>query len=264
MKFFKLAIMRQPGKNFVNAIAQDPNHEKPDYEKTVAEYKNYARALENTGVKVSICEPDENFPDGNFVEDTHLVLGKKMIIELNPGAPSRANEPMSLAPYLPKDITRQILSKKFTIDGGDILKDGKKLYIGLSTRTQQGAIDELLEIVTPLGYQVYPINVPQGLHLKSGMTCILPNHFIIQAAFEDILKNMQSTDTQIKYFVVPPEEFFAANVLPVNGKILIPTGAPITKDYISKYYKSEDIYEVDTQQARLVDGALTCSSLLFR
>ena len=62
MKFFTRAILRQPGKNFVNAIAQDPNHEKPDYEKAIAEYKNYAKTLVNMGLQVSICEPDENFP----------------------------------------------------------------------------------------------------------------------------------------------------------------------------------------------------------
>ena len=45
---------------------------------------------------------------------------------------------------------------------------------------------------------------------------------------------------------------------------MIPSECPKTKNYIAKYYKLEDIYEVDTQQARLVDGALTCSSLLLR
>lgn len=264
MKFFKRAILRKPGKNFVNAIAQDPAHEKPDYAKTLEEYMKYAKTLQVMGLDVSICDADENFPDGNFVEDTHLILSDKLIIELNPGAPSRAGEPMSLAPFLPQDLPRRVLSKQFTIDGGDILKDGKTLYIGISKRTQQEAIDELADIVTPLGYAVVSIPVPQGLHLKSGMTCILPNHFVIIDAFEDILLEMQKKNSQIKYFIVPPEESFAANVLPINGKIMIPTECPKTKAYIAHHYKEEDIYQVDTRQVRLVDGALTCCSLLFR
>jgi len=265
MRVFTRAVLRKPGRNFVDAIAQNPHHEKPDYDKAMVEYMNYAEILrEKMGVAVIMCEPDKRFPDGNFVEDTHLVLDRKVIIELNPGAPSRAGEPMSLAPFLPKNLSRQILSKKFTIDGGDVLQDGKNIYVGLSTRTQQGAIDELTEITAPLGYQVHIIHVPAGLHLKSGMTCILPNHFIIQVAFEGILKEMQSRDSAIKYFVVPREEYFAANVLPVNGKIMIPAGCPITKNYISKYYKPDEIFEVDTTEVRKVDGALTCSSLLLR
>jgi dimethylargininase len=264
MKFFSRAILRKPGKSFINAIAQDPHHQKPDYEKALAEYMNYAKTLEKMNLDVSICEPDENFPDGNFVEDTHLIVGDKIIIELNPGAPSRAGEPMSLAPHLPTHLPKHILSKQYTIDGGDILKDVKKIYIGLSTRTQHGAIEELAAVVKPLGYQVEAIAVPQGLHLKSGMTRILPKHFVIQTSFEPILKDMQTRDKEVKYFIVPEEEYFAANVLPINGKIMIPTECPKTKNYISQFYKAEDIYEVDTTQARLVDGALTCSSLLLR
>jgi dimethylargininase len=264
MKFFTKAIVRQPAKSFINAIAQDPHHIKPNYDKTIAEYEQYIKTLENMGLQITICDPNENFPDGNFVEDTHLILSDKMIIELNPGAPSRMGEPMSLAPHLPKDIPKQTLSKQFTIDGGDILKDGKTLYIGLSTRTQQEAIDELSQLVSPLGYHVYPIKIPQGLHLKSGMTRILPNHFVIQASFEAILKQIQLINNQINYFVVPREEYFAANVLPINGKIMIPMNCPKTKQYISQYYPVQDIYEVDTEQVRRVDGALTCSSLLLR
>ena len=264
MKLFTRAILRKPGKSFVNAIAQDPHHEKPDYEKTMTEYLHYADTLRKMGLDLIICEADENFPDGNFVEDTYLILGKKVKIELNPGTPTRAGEPMSLAPHLPTDIPLQKISKEYTIDGGDILKDGKNIYVGLSKRTQQEAINELSEIATPLGYHVHTISVPQGLHLKSGMTCILPNHFIIQQAFENILKKMQETDPRIQYFVVPPEESYAANVLPINNKIMIPTGCPIAKQYIAQYYSEQDIYEVDTQQARLVDGALTCSNLLLR
>lgn len=71
-------------------------------------------------------------------------------------------------------------------------------------------------------------------------------------------------DSEVTYFVVPEQEYYAANVLPVNGKILMPKGCPITKTYLSQFYCDEDIIEVDTQQARLVDGALTCSNLLFK
>lgn len=263
-RFFEYVVLRKPGKNFVHALSQDPLREKPSYEKTMQEYKQYVDTLKNLGVDTYLCEPDENFPDGNFVEDTYLVLDKKCIIELNPGAPSRREEYASLAPFLPKDLPIKKLSKQFTIDGGDILQDGMRIYVGLSSRTQQGAIDELRALVSPWGYEVHAIFVPEGLHLKSGMTCVLSNNFVILAAFEDKLKEMQKDNPDITYFVVPEEEYFAANVLPLNNKIMIPRGCPTTKAYIEQFYSKDTIYEVDTNQARLVDGALTCSSLLFQ
>lgn len=264
MRIFTRAILRKPGKSFVKAIAQQEDQPKPNYKLALKEYNQYAEALKKMGVDPLICEPDENFPDGNFVEDTYFILGDKLKIELNPGTPSRAGEPMSIAPYLPDHLELRVIPKEFTIDGGDILKDCKNVYVGLSKRTQQEAIRELDKILYPLGYRIKMIEVPEGLHLKSGMTCLLHNHFVIQAAFEDILKNMQRKDPTVKYFVVPPKEYFAANVLPINGKIMIPTECPQTKAYISKFYKPEDIFEVDTKQVRLVDGAITCSSLLLK
>lgn len=264
VNIFTRAILRKPGKSFINAIAQDANREKPDYEKSLAEYLNYANTLEKMGVSVKMIEADEAFPDGNFVEDTHLILDDKIIIELNPGTPSRAGEPMGLSAHLPADIPKVALSKRYTIDGGDILQDGKKVYVGISKRTEQGAIDELAKIITPLGYTVKAIKVPQGLHLKSGMTCMKPNHFIIQHTFASILRQMQLEDPSIQFYIVLPEEGYVANVLAFNGKIMIAAGCPFAKTYISQYYAADDIYEVDTEQVRLVDGALTCSCLLLK
>jgi len=269
------AIVRTPAKSIVNAIAEDPNHEKPDYTKTLKEFREYVKTLKNMGLKIRICPADEENPDSIFVEDTHLILGNKLIIELNPGAPSRQTEPAALSKYLPTDIELMKVSKKYTIDGGDILKNGKILYIGLSKRTQQEAIDEIATMVQPLGYQVCAIMVPQGLHLKSGMTCFRTKptalnldkkatHFVIQACFEEILKALQKQDPHITYFVVPPEESHAANLRTVNDKILLPTGCPITEAHLRKFYPKDNIFTVNTQQVRSVDGALTCSSLLLK
>lgn len=263
MRTFTKAILRKPPKSFVNALAQNPHHTKPEYGKTLDEHFRYAKTLEKMGVRIKICESDERYPDSNFVEDTHLILGGKVIIELNPGAVTRAGEPMSLAPFLPTGLLHYTLSKKYGIDGGDILEDGDQLYVGLSARTQKEAIEELANIVTPFGYEVHSIPVPSGLHLKSGMTCILPNHFIIQSGFLHIIQDLQKKNNDIKYFVVPDDEDYAANVLPINGKIMIPQGCPKAKEYIAKYYDVKDIYEVNTEQVRLVDGALTCGCLLF-
>ena len=264
MKFFCKALLREPGKSFINAIAQDEKHSKPDYQKARDEFLVYAKTLKNLGVTPTICPADESFPDGNFVEDPYFVLSDKLIIELNPGTASRKDEYTSLQSYLPKHLPVYKISKEFTIDGGDILKDGKNIYIGLSKRTQQNAIDAFNNIVSPHGYQVHALPVPEGLHLKSGMTRVTHKNYVIQQPFESILKTMQRDDPTIKYFIVPKEENHAANVLAINGQIIIPDSCPETRKYIRQYYSDEKIHEVSTEQVRLVDGALTCSSLLFK
>jgi dimethylargininase len=264
MKLCTHAILREPAKNFVNAIAQDPDHIKPDYEKAMAEYREYAKTLREIGVMTTLCPADEDFPDGNFVEDTYFVLSDKLIIELNPGASSRKDEYKTLRSFLPAKLPLYIIPKEFTIDGGDILKDKKDIYIGISTRTQQEAIDAFNEMVKEHGYRVHAVQVPEGLHLKSGMTRVTHKNFVIQQSFESILQLMKEKDEEVKYFIVPQEEKHAANVLAVNGHIMIPDNCPKTREYIQKFYPDEKIHEISTEQVRLVDGALTCSSLLFR
>lgn len=264
MKFFSHAILREPAKSIKNAIAQNPNHIQPDYDETMKEYQSYVKALQEMGVMTKVCPADEDFPDGNFVEDPYFILGDKLIIELNPGAPSRQNEYTTLKPYLPKDLPLYVLPKEFTIDGGDILKDGKDIYIGLSKRTQQAAIDAFASIVKKHGYRVHAVPVPEGLHLKSGMTRVIPKHYVIQQSFEKMVQVLQKNNSDINYFVVPEEEKHAANVLAFNGHIMLPDACPETKKYVEKFYPSHKIHEVSTQQTRLIDGALTCSSLLLR
>ncbi len=257
------AILRKPAKSFVNAIAQDENHPKPDYEKAASEHSSYAKALQKMGIATFICPPSENFPDGNFVEDPYFVIDE-CIIELNPGAPSRKDEYTTLEPYLPANLPVFVIPKKYTIDGGDILKDGNDIYIGLSKRTQIGAIEHFAEIVEKYHYRVHAVPVPEGLHLKSGMTCVTNKNFVIQQSFEPILQELQQRDSSIKYFIVPDSEKHAANVLISNHHLMMPDNCPKTKVYISKFYPEQHIHEVSTDEVRKVDGALTCGSLLFK
>ena len=260
------AFLRRPAQSIVNGISQDSSRPKPDPMQFMEQYGRYVDALTRMGLSINLLDADERFPDGNFVEDTYLILeadNKRVMIELNPGAPSRAGEPISLREFLPSHMKKHILDKQFTMDGGDILEDRRTLYVGLSARIQQGVIDNLEKIAELYDYRVHALTVPEGLHLKSGMTCLLPGYFIIQASFEPILKDLQREDASIQYFIVPAEESYAANVLPINGKIMIPAGCPKTKEYIAQFYSPENILEVETSQARLVDGALTCSSLLM-
>ena len=263
MRRFTSAITRIPSRSIVNALSLQPNLPKPNYERALQEHAAYVKGLKAMGLAVTVCAADERFPDGNFVEDAFLFLGESLMLELNPGAPTRTGEPMSLTPYLPRQIPRKTLNKRYTIDGGDILVDGKVIYIGLSQRTQEEAIVELERWVKEIGYQVVRVAVPEGLHLKSGMTVMQPNHFIIQAAFVPELIKLQSSNPNLQYYVVSPEENHAANVLPINGKIMIPTGCPKAKAYIERLYQATDIIEMDTSEVRLVDGALTCSSLIY-
>lgn len=254
---FNFAILRAPSESIVNGLSQHQSDEKPNYKKALFQHKKYSETLEKLGLKTCICDAKEEFSDGCFVEDTHLVL-PEVTMRLNPGAPSRAQEPESLSEFFPRDRSYRCIPSDLKIDGGDILVSGKKIYVGLSNRTQKSSADFLRMELKKYNYDVISVPVPEGLHLKSGVTLVCSNIFVIQKPFESILKEIFEYKT---YFVVPENEDFAANVLPLNGEIIIPTQCPKTKEFILQYYPEDKIHQVDTTEFRKVDGALTCLSI---
>ncbi|MBV8802549.1 MAG: hypothetical protein JO131_06235 [Gammaproteobacteria bacterium] len=266
------AILRAPGPNIIDAISQEKPHEPINFKKALEQHNNYAKALQTLGVTPIIKKAHSQFPDGCFTEDTHLIL-PEVVIVLNPGAVSRSQEPATLRDALPTDRPLKYISNGLTIDGGDILVANKRIYIGLSTRTKTQAVEQLKEIVSSYGYTVFPLQVPLGLHLKSGMTCIIDKKygnpvFIIQKDFEILIKELRKDNMHkneyIEYFVVPETEKFAANILPLNEGIIIPSGCPVTKNFLLKHYSAEKIIELDTSEFRKVDGALTCLSIPYK
>jgi dimethylargininase len=260
-KLILKAIMRTPGKEIVNGLSEQPLPSPIEYEKVSTQHAFYVKTLQKIGFFTEVLPSDERFPDGCFVEDTYLIL-PEVVIRLNPGAPTRANEYERLEQSLPHDREHVLLPKEYKIDGGDILVAGKRIYIGLSNRTQLASIDKVRDILTVHDYTVIAFPVPKGLHLKSGMTCIDENVFILQPAFKEEFDALHHALGEEKTsFIVPEDEHFAANVLPLNGHILIPPGCPKTKAFIANYLPSDNIHEVDTSELRKVDGALTCLSL---
>jgi dimethylargininase len=64
-----------------------------------------------------------------------------------------------------------------------------------------------------------------------------------------------------KKIIVPDGEEYCANILAVNGKILIPRGFPKTKNLIEK--ENFSVIELDMSEIEKADGALTCLSIIF-
>lgn len=259
---YNTAILRAPGGEIKEALSQEKG-ERPNYEIAIEQHNNYANSLKQLGVMPIVLPADPKFPDGCFTEDTFLIL-PEIVIGLNPGAPTRQQEVESLLGYIPKDRPYVKVPNDITIDGGDILVVGKKIYIGLSARTMKSAVDVINNIVSTYHYEVIAVDVPSGLHLKSGVTCLNEKVFMMHAMFEDIFKKLHGPDSNKTFYVVSPEESNAANVLPLNDGVVIPAGCPKAKAFIQQYYPSDKIIEVNTDEFRKVDGALTCLSIPFR
>jgi dimethylargininase len=262
---FDTAVLKQPGKEIVEGLSL--NKEKnplPDYQKALEQHTCYAKTLRQLGVNTVVLGPTSTLPDGCFVEDTYLITND-FVIRLRSAAPTRAKESKAIFKTIEElTLPRKMYSlpKEYTMDGGDILVIGKRIYIGMTSRTSFEAIEWVKKNVVEGDYDVQAVQVPQGLHLKSGVTALTPDVFMVLPEFEPIMKELhRSLNEEKTFYTVTPGEERAANILPINGGIIIPPNCPNAEAFVLKYYQREMIHKVDTSEFEKVDGLLTCLSI---
>jgi dimethylargininase len=223
-----------------------------DVTRAVAQHAAYERALEQAGLEVRRLAALDDFPDAVFVEDTALLLGEHAVI-LRPGAASRAGETASTAQGLADAFTVHRLDAGH-VDGGDLLRIGRRLHVGLSSRTDRAGLRALAEAVTPLGYDVVPVPVAGGLHLKSAATSVagvlVHNPDWVAA----------SHFTGVEPVAVAPGEAYGGNVLLAGATLFAAADSPRTAEALSR--RGFDVLSLDISEMRKADAALTCMSLI--
>src|SRR6266850_1615434 len=91
---FTKAIVRPPARNFFEGLTTS-GLGTPDYQRALAQHGAYCAALERCGLSLTRLEPDSDYPDSTFVEDTAVVTESCAVLT-RPGAPSRAGEVASI------------------------------------------------------------------------------------------------------------------------------------------------------------------------
>jgi dimethylargininase len=253
-KLFTHAIARKPAKNFDRGITTSLLG-LPDYELIMRQHAAYVSVLESLGLQIILLDPEPDFPDAYFVEDTAVVAPNVAVIT-RPGAITRQGEEKSIEPVLASYRTIERIDPPGTVDGGDVLMVGNRFFVGISDRTNRAGAEQLGRILERFGYDWHPVAVGDGLHLKSGLNVVGENTLLLTAAFSnlDLLKAYDK-------IVLPDTEASAANTLFVNGHLIMPKGFPETKRKLEKL--RYPIVELDVSEARKMDGGLTCLSIRF-
>jgi dimethylargininase len=173
-----------------------------------------------------------------------------------PGAESRLAETESIAralgPY------RQLFSIRApgTLDGGDVLKVGRMIFVGLSGRSNLAAIDQMKAFLDPLSYTIEVIRVTGCLHLKSAVTQLGPEALLINPAWVEA-----GNFPGLNIIEIDPSEPYAANALLVGKNVLY---QPVYPKSLEKL-EAVGVYPVLVDESELgkAEGALTCCSLIF-
>src|SRR6478735_3244568 len=120
------------------------------------QHEAYGEALRARGCELRQMRPLDEFADSVFVEDTALVFDELAVLT-RPGAPSRRAEVESIGAVLARYRQLARIEAEGTIDGGDVLRIGRRVYVGRSARSNDEGIRQLTALLQPYGYSVQAV-----------------------------------------------------------------------------------------------------------
>ena len=215
----------------------------------------YEQRLKDAGCSVVRLAAEEEMPDSVFIEDIAVVFDELAIIT-RPGALSRRGETGAVADAIAAYRPLVHIEEPATIDGGDVLTVGKRVFVGESLRTNAAAISQMARHLAPHGYTVHIVPVRGCLHLKSAVTAVSDDTLLINTAWVPAERFRPLTLLEVH-----PAEPCGANALRVGAAVIYPTAFPRTCARLKA--RGMLVAEVDVSEIAKAEGAVTCCSLVF-
>jgi dimethylargininase len=220
-----------------------------------AQHYRYQQALAALGCRVVTLPAEDDLPDAVFVEDVALVI-EEVAVMTRPGAASRRPEGASVASVLSQHRPLLSIESPGTLEGGDVMRIGRTIFVGQSARTNASGIEQLTGLVSGYGYTVQPVPMRECLHLKSAVTQVADKTLLLHPGWVD-----RNAFPGFRIILIDPDEPHAANTLRVGSGVIHPSCFPRTQERLSQ--ADIAVTTVDVSELQKAEGAVTCCSLIF-
>lgn len=226
-----------------------------DVERARAQHRAYCRALAAAGCSVVELAAEQDMPDAVFVEDTAVVV-EELAVMTRTGAESRRGEGATIAPVLARFRPLASIEAPGTIDGGDVLRIGRRVFVGQSARSNADGIAQLRALLQPHGYSVEGVTTRGCLHLKSAVTLVADGTLLVQPAWVD-----PQVFSGCRVITVDAGEEHAANALRIGDSVVYPDCFPRTQATLEA--AGIRVLALDVSELQKAEGAVTCCSIVF-
>ena len=249
------ALIRRPAARLAEGIVTHIERRPVDFALALRQWHGYVDALEANGWTTVTVPSAEDCPDSVFIEDTMIVYRNVAVIA-RPGALQRRPETAEAAKVVEGlGLSINHIDAPGTLDGGDVLKVGDVIYVGVGGRTNGPGVQQLRSILQPLGVTVVAVPVHKVLHLKSAVTA-LPDGTVI--GYEPLVDE----PSLFPRFLAVPEESGAHVVVLDDHAVLMAADCPRTAAMIRDLgYR---VVTVDIGEFQKLEGCVTCLSVRLR
>jgi len=237
-----------------------------DLDRARRQHDAYEWILVELGCTVRRIGTASDMPDSVFIEDAAVVFPDGAVIA-RPGADVRRAETPGVEEALARfGVPQHRLTAPATLDGGDVLVIDRRVFIGASARTNVEGIDQMQQLLEPLGYAIRAVPVDGCLHLKSAATLVSQGTVLINCDWvpADAFDGLTLID-------VDPDEPHAANALWLaapegpalrgNGVVLYPAAFPKTRARLERH--GIHVRPVEVDELAKAEGGVTCCSLIW-
>jgi len=250
-----LALVRPPSPHLADGLVTHIDRVPVDVPLAMRQWEDYVAALHGAGWRTVEVAPAPDCPDSAFVEDT-MVVFRDVAVLARPGADERKPEVADAAAAVAALGYRCVpVVAPGTLDGGDVLKVGSTIYVGLGGRTNAEGIAQVAAAFEPLGATVVTVPISKVLHLKSAVTA-LPDGTIIgwEPAVDDV--------SVFPSFLAMPEEGGAHVVILGERTLLLSADCPRSAALLRG--RGYEVVEVDISEYVKLEGCVTCLSVRLR
>jgi dimethylargininase len=245
----------QPRRTAVSVNLTHLERQAIDLDRARAQHRAYEEALARADCRVESLPALDDLPDSVFVEDVAVVLDEIAVVT-RPGAESRRRETAQMAPVLSNYRRVTFIQDPGTLDGGDVLRLGRRIYVGRSGRSDPHGIEQLRAVAWPYGYTVTAVPVKGCLHLKSAVTEVASGVLLVNPVWVDA-----APFRDVRVMEIDAAEPYAANGLLVGNRLIYPTSFPQTRRRLEA--AGIEVDAVDVSELQKAEGAVTCCSLVF-
>ena len=251
-----VALTRGVSSNIGDCLLTHLMRQRIDPNQAINQHRAYEECLRQVGMHVISLPVEPDMPDSVFIEDPAIVLDEIALIG-RMGAVQRRAEAESLTKVLSAIRPLKFMDPPATLDGGDRVRIGRTLFVGISSRTNVSGVAQLRSILAPFHYEVKPVKVTGCLHLTTGCS-YLGNHTVLMNS--DWIDASVFDDFNI--IQTPSEEPWAANTIVIgDGVLLLSASFPRTRALLEQ--RGFDVRVTNISELEKAEAGLSCMSLIF-
>ena len=259
----KRVILCQPEymtiREVINETQEHFKDEGIHIERAVEQHNELVTTLRKHEIEVILLPYHKKYPEQVFTRDIGFTLGQTIFVA-KMASDVRKGEENVLKQWLEDEELSYYNLAEDLIEGGDVIIDRETIYVGLSNRTNQGAVEHLQSLLNQFNVIAIPFK-EKYLHLDCVFNVISPNDALI---FPDALtkKDIELFASRYDLIEVNEKEQFTlgTNVLGIGNRRIL--SLPVNKE-VNKQLRNRgfEVIEVDITEIIKSGGSFRCCTL---